>query len=199
MANTYSYSYGNDTVYCYPNSNVLRNKQNIKDVDELAEFERNTTAIRATFFETYFKKYTLNFNLLKRIHQYLFQDVYDWAGKVRSVDIAKGNMFCRTFAIESEAERIFTELKNENYLKNCPESLLAKRFAYYFSEINALHPFREGNGRTQRIFLNIMAKQMGYYLDFDEVSEDEMVIASYESFNRELDKMESLMSRIIKK
>ena len=81
---------------------------------------------------------------LQAIHRYIFQDVYDWAGKVRTVDIAKGNMFCNVRFISGQADEIFTKLKEEKYLAGLDEETFIKRLAYYFSEINALHPFREG-------------------------------------------------------
>ena len=77
--------------------------------------------------------------------------------KVRTVDIAKGNMFCNVRFISSQADVIFSGLKEEHYLAGLDEDMFIKRLAYYFSEINALHPFREGNGRSQREFIRSLA------------------------------------------
>lgn len=168
--------------YCYPNSRVLKNKLKIIDFDELYNEERNLSILRERELLDSGINGRFDFEHLKAIHRYLFQDVYDWAGEVRTVDIANGNMFCRCFAIETEAERIFAELKKEKYLQNLKAGEMAKRLAYYLAEINALHPFREGNGRTQREFIRQLAYQNGYFLSYAGITQEEMVEASKASF-----------------
>ena len=101
MNKKYSYSYGHDDVYCYENSDVLRNKLNVKDADKKRVFG---------------KSFFLN------IHRLLFEDIYDWAGKIRTVDIAKGTLFCRTFAIQNELNRIFQELADEEMIEASHDS-----------------------------------------------------------------------------
>ncbi len=98
-------------------------------------------------------KGTFDLKHLQAIHAYIFQDVYDWAGELRKVDISKGFMFCNFLFISEQAEEIFGKLKAENYLHGLKEDDFIVRLAYYFSEINALHLFREGNGRSQREFI----------------------------------------------
>lgn len=198
MGNMYSYSYGHDDIYCYEGTEVLKNKFNITDLSELQELERNITAVKEILVLED-KKSELNFSFLKKIHRTLFCDIYSWAGKVRTIDIAKGTLFCRTFAISDEAERIFLELKEENYLKDCPREELHKRMSYYMSEINALHPFREGNGRTQRLFMAVLAKRLGYFLDFTVISEDDMIEASYHSFSKDYSMMDEIFYKVLKK
>lgn len=168
--------------YCYPNSRVLKNRFNIHDQETLHNIERDLSNLRnqELFNSPLVGHY--DFDHLKRIHKYLFQDIYEWAGEVRTVDIAKGNLFCRCFAIESEADRIFTELRNEKYLKNLSIYELAERLAYYLAEINALHPFREGNGRTQREFIRQLAYQNNLFLSYVGITADEMIAASKASF-----------------
>lgn len=179
--------------YCYPNTRVLKNKLNIRDFDKLYDRERDLANIRAReLFESPIIGH-FDFTHLQKIHQYLFQDVYDWAGKVRTVDIAKGNLFCRYFAIEAEAERIFGELKKDKYLESLSIAGFSKKLAYYFSEINALHPFREGNGRTQREFIRQLALQNGYFLSFIGIKKSEMIEASMASFKLNYNPMERLI------
>lgn len=127
------------------------------------------------------------------------QDIYEWAGEIRKVDIAKGNMFCNVKFIESQAEDIFGKLKAENYLKDLSESEFSARLAYYFSEINALHPFREGNGRSQREFIRTLALHNGYVINFAKVSREEMQEASERSFLCDYEMMEKLFLRCIRK
>ncbi|NLW10250.1 MAG: hypothetical protein GX036_10425 [Firmicutes bacterium] len=79
------------------------------------------------------------------------------------------------------AEVIFRCLKEENYLKNLDPDNFSKKTDYYFSAINELHPFREGNGRAQREFIRQLALNAGYILDFSEVTAREMLEASIKS------------------
>lgn len=179
--------------YCYPNSRVLKNKLNIHDADELHDAERRLAKYRSReLFESPIKGH-FDFRHLQKIHAYLFQDIYAWAGEPRTVDIAKGNLFCRYFAITAEASRIFNELKAEKYLKNLDVGTFAGRLAYYFAEINALHPFREGNGRTQREFIRQLAFQNGYFLSFAKVTKNQMIKASKASFNLNYAPLEQLV------
>ena len=157
--------------YCYPDSRVLKNKLNIHDFDELSLEERKLVKYRSReLFEEPIQG-RFDFEHLKAILRYLFQDIFDWAGEVRTVDIAKGNLFCRCFVIEAEAKRIFGELKQEKYLRGLMIGDLSERLAYYLSEINALHPFREGNGRSQREFVRQLALLNGYFLSFVRIKE----------------------------
>lgn len=179
--------------YCYPNSRVLKNKLDIRDRDTLLEAERRLSKYRneELFNSPLVGHY--DFDHLQRIHKYLFQDIYDWAGEVRTVDIAKGNLFCRTFAIASEADRIFTELKSEKCLKNLPINQLGARLAYYLAEINALHPFREGNGRTQREFIRQLAYQNNLFLSYAGITQDEMITASKASLKLDYKPLQELI------
>ena len=179
--------------YCYPNTRVLKNKFNIRNNDELHTAERRLAKYRTEELMHDPIKGRFDFSHLRQIHHYLFQDIYDWAGKVRTVDIAKGNLFCRCFAIQPEAERIFKELESERYLQGLNTGGFAERLAYYFAEINVLHPFREGNGRTQREFIRQLAFQNNYFLSYAGITKDEMVQASIESFKRNYSLLEKML------
>ena len=188
-----------DSKYCYPDSDVLVNKLDIRDLEKLQLAERKLTMLR--LFELLDKPINgkFDFKHLQAIHKYIFQDIYDWAGKVRTVDIAKGNMFCNVKFIESQADEIFSKLKKENYLAGLDENAFVKRLAYYFSEINALHPFREGNGRSQREFIRSLALKNGYLIHFDRITKDEMLLASQKSFLCDYTLMEALFAKCLQK
>ena len=188
-----------DTKYCYPDSDVLVNKLDIRDPNKLQIFERKLTMLR--LLELIDKPIEGKFDLkhLQAIHAYIFQDVYDWEGKIRTVDIAKGNTFCNVRFISSQADVIFSKLKEEYYLAGLEEYMFTKRLAYYFSEINALHPFRKGNGRSQREFIRSLALKNGYLIYFEKVSKEEMLIASKKSFMCDYEDMEKIMAKCIKK
>lgn len=188
-----------DNVYCYPDSDVLKNRMGIRDKEQLGRLEKRLTMLR--ILELVDKPIQGRFDLkhLQAIHKYIFQDVYEWAGKIRKVDIAKGNMFCNAKFIESQAEEIFGKLKGENFLRGLDEKEISLRLAYYFSEINALHPFREGNGRCQREFIRTLAPHAGYVINFANVSREEMLKASEDSFLCDYKRMERLFARCIRK
>lgn len=187
-----------DRIYCYPNSNVLVNKLNIRDNEKLYEAERKITAFRLQ--ELIKEPVDGNFDLkhLCDIHRYIFQDIYTWAGELRTVDIAKSNLFCKVQYIEEAGKKIFDSLRKDDYLTNLSRDEFIIKIAYYFSEINALHPFREENGRTQREFIRLLALEAGYKLMLSNVTEDEMMEASKESFLCDYSSMEKLFKKAIK-
>ena len=136
----------------------------------------------------------LDFSYFKHLHFYIFQDIYGWAGKTRTVNISKGSPFCLCQFIDDQAIELFQKLERENYLVDAEN--IAERLSFYLSELNAIHPFREGNGRAQRMFIEILADRAGYEVDFSEVTAEEMIEASYQSFNQNYDPMNAIMRRI---
>lgn len=102
---------------------------------------------------------------LQAIHHFIFQDVYDWAGKLRTVDIAKGgHLFALPQFIQASLTAFFTNLKSEAHLRHLAQNLFIGRSAHYFGELTAIHPFREGNGRSQREFFRELALHAGYVI-----------------------------------
>ena len=194
----YSYDYEYDKTYCYPSSNVLKNKLNIRNAADLQEAERNITALRLLELKQAHPEGSLDFSNFKRLHYHIFQDIYDWAGKTRTVNISKGTQFCLFQYINEQANELFERLEKEDYLIGTSQPI-AERLAFYLSELNAIHPFREGNGRTQRMFIEILAYRAGYEVDFSTVTADEMIEASYQSFNRNYEKINALFMRITNK
>ena len=125
----------------------------------------------------------------------MFGDIYGWAGKLRHVDIAKGNQFCLAMNLDVYCSNLFKKLEQEHYLIDCKENV-PHRFAHYLSEINVLHPFREGNCRTQRLFIEYLASVAGYRVDFSQVTAEEMIIASADSFACEYESINRMFDRI---
>ena len=137
-------------------------------------------------------KGNFDFNYLKCIHKYLFQDIYRWAGDIRNCNIAKQDLFCLTEHIESFGNEVFDKLKKEKYFKDYDFETKLDKLVELFADINALHPFREGNGRSQRIFIESLAKINGIYLDLTNVSKMDMIIASHESINGNYTKLKNV-------
>ena len=171
-----------NSKYCYENSEVLINKLDIKDAKKLSIYEAKITAAKSLSLRQ--KGITGNFdkNHFLEIHKYLFEDIYPFAGKLREENIAKGAFrFAMWEYIEPELDKLLNSLKQENYLLGLSKEKLAKRLAYYLSELNVLHPFREGNGRTEREFIRQLALKNGYVLNLKKVKPKEMLEACIES------------------
>jgi cell filamentation protein len=197
MKADFDYQFEWDKKYCYPNSRVLKNKLGIADAESFKISEREITSVVMQEIMEYPVEGHFDFDHLRAIHKSLFEDIFSWAGEIRTVDISKGSYFCSSHHIEKFASALFNELKKENYLKPTNPSDLCSRLAYYFAEINALHPFREGNRRTQRIFILCLAESLGYTLHYAKVTDREMMNASVESFNGNNAPLESLFEKII--
>lgn len=168
--------------YCYENSNTLINQLNIKDEKVLQKYEAKITAAKLLSLRQ--KGVTGNFDVKHfiAIHTYLFEDIYPFAGKFRTEDISKGVFsFAHWEYIDTELERLLKELKKEEYFHGLEKSVFSKRLAYYISELNVLHPFREGNGRTIREFARQLALKNGYILNLTNISPQEMLEASKKS------------------
>ncbi|MDA8226857.1 MAG: Fic family protein [Desulfitobacterium hafniense] len=157
-----------DKIYCYHGSSVLKNKLGIKDLLTLQDAEREIVSVRLAELKLYSPPGIIDLEYLKGIHKHLFQDLFSWAGKLRTVRISKGTLnFAYPEHIESQANGYFQQLERENYLRNTPLDLFCDRLAYYKTEFNMIHPFREGNGRTLRHFIETLALQNGYELNFE--------------------------------
>ena len=171
-----------NSVYCYKDSDVLKNNLDIRDNKKLLEVERKITM--AKLFELRQNNQIKNFDKehFISIHKFLFEDLYPFAGKFRSENIGKGNFcFAESRFIDSELDRLLLQLKREQYLSGLNKVDISKRLAYYMAELNVLHPFREGNGRTIREFIRQLAYKNGFVLDLQRVDPKDMLNASIKS------------------
>lgn len=146
----------------------------------------------------------LNYVHLKAIHYFLFSDVYNWAGKDRyeaniTAEFGKGTTFFTAYdKLPIVAKQLFDALENENYFKGQNKEDFAKSTAVFMNGLNIMHPFREGNGRVQRIFMEYLAKNTGYNLSFRDISTDEMLKASIYGARGNLDFMEKIFIKSLK-
>ena len=191
------YDYEEDGTYCYPNTDILINKLNIRDKVALSNAERSITLIRMIEMEEHPIEGDYNLDHIKDIPKAIFGDIFEWAGKLRTVDISKGTLFCKSEYIEDNAVKLFRQLKDEKRLTGLQKHEIIPRLAYYLCEINAIHPFREGNGRAQRQFIKQLAFDAGFYLDFTGISNEEMIQASIRGFLMDYSYMERLIERSI--
>jgi cell filamentation protein len=169
-----------DDPYCYPGTSVLKNRLDLRTQSELQEFEAMITAQRA---DEPLPAGRLDCDHYLAIHRHLFQDVYDWAGQVRTVRMAKENsVFCYPEHIEFQMRRLFSELAADNWFRDLGAESFASKAAHFLAELNAIHPFREGNGRTQNVFFSILANRSGHPLDFRCLRPPDMLQAMIASF-----------------
>lgn len=172
---------------CYENSTVLKNKFDIRDEQQLNIMEQSITSmlIARALIEIPFEN--VDFDFYKNLHKYVFSDIYEWAGTVRNVDMSKkGTNFCKVDRIEDRATAIFKRLKESDYLRKYHDDEFIIEFTDLYCELNHLHPFREGNGRIQRLFLSMLVSNMGKKLDFSEIDADLLMIATIKSVSGEI-------------
>lgn len=170
---------GSGDPYTDTETGVMYNRFGIKDREILKDVETSITYARA--YELMHTPISGKFDLnhMKEIHRKLFGDIYEWAGQIRLVDIAKGNsMFASYNQIESYAPKITQQLAKEQYLRGFDADEFSQRAGYYMGELNALHPFREGNGRTQREFIGQLAHEAGHHIKWKGIERQEMIKAS---------------------
>jgi len=141
--------------YCYRGTTVLKNVPGLRDAAALERFETAITAQRAG---EPLPSGRLSVQHYQAIHRHLFQDVYRWAGRFRSVRLTKGtSTFCYPEHIKGELQRIFLALRDSDCLRGLDAQSFALAAAHFLSELNAVHAFRDGNGRAQLAFLALLA------------------------------------------
>jgi len=165
-------------------SNIL----GITNMDELLTIERKITSIKQNEIRRNGLKGDFDYDHLKKIHKELFKDIYNWAGEDR-YDMGYGGVFRKgksEFTLGSGlpvvAKALFKALEDENYFKNLAQKDIIKSLASFLHGLNVLHPFREGNGRTQRLFIEELAKNAGYTLNLSNVNQHTMIQASILGF-----------------
>jgi cell filamentation protein len=184
---------GNDH-YIDPESGVLKNRLSITDEALLEAAEADFVAERSRELSETPLKGRFDLAHLQAIHRQLFRDMYEWAGQLRTVDIGKGgHLFAHHGHIASAAAPIFNQLAVEKHLAGLSPVVFSERAAYFLGELNALHPFREGNGRAQREFVSHLAHAAGYYIAWENAIRADMVQASIESFRGDTSKLAAII------
>ena len=179
--------YSHHDEYTDPATGVLKNRLGITDEATLEQTEAQFVAQRS--HELVQDPIPGAFDLphLQAIHRHLFGDLYEWAGQLRTVDVIKDtSRFAHHAYLERAAETIFRELAQENHLRGLEPAEFSRRAAHYLAEMNALHPFREGNGRAQREFLSQLARENDYAIAWEHITQADMLDASRRSFSGDL-------------
>ena len=163
---------------------ILINKYDCRDAEELKELEARSTMGNLVYLQLHPISGKFDFKHLKEIHRFIFQDVYDWAGKVRTIDIGKNNLFCRAQFINEYATEVFGDFYSSCFDAREDREAFVEKVVSHYADLNALHPFREGNGRSQREFTRELCLKCGYVFDLTSTSYKEMIAASVLSFDK---------------
>lgn len=189
------YGVGQDS-YCYPGTSTLINRLGLRDDLALSKAEHDLSQIAASEIDFELPPYNLAY--LQQIHRHLFKDVYAWAGELRTVDIAKADTrFCTVTRIEPEANKLFSALAQANWFEGFERSNLIRAVAELFGDLNVVHPFREGNGRAQRILFEHIIVNAGYEIDWWEVDEGEWIQANIDAVVCDYRAMTDIFTRCI--
>ncbi len=170
------------SLYCYPDSDVLKNKLNIKDRDELKQAEEEITALKQYMLMESPIKGRFSKTQLLNIHRFLFEDIYPFAGHIRREQISKGKtMFYPPHLIDQELDKVFGTIHSTDMLRETDRNRQVEHLSYIMSELNIIHPFREGNGRSIRELIRCMALHYGFSLDWSQINRDTMLDAAVSS------------------
>jgi cell filamentation protein len=187
-----------DDPYVYPGTSCLRNRAGILDSDELERFEAEQTSI--ILAQLAHQRLPGRYDLahLKSFHRRIFGDIYEWAGELRTIAIAKEqSLFALPEHIEPYLSRVLSELAEERLLRALPRHEFVDRLTYYYAELNAVHPFREGNGRTQRAFLGQLAHQAGYHLAWERLGGERNNRASAASLRGDSRPLQAMLDDLV--
>lgn len=188
------------TDNCYEGTTCLVNKLDIRDEEELASVEAALTLANIGLLEQEPLEGHFDFAHYRAIHKFLFGELYEWAGETRTVNLSKkGTQFVPADEIEQVGNAIFNRLAKMNFFCNDGFDDFIEHITEFYCDTNRLHPFREGNGRTQRVFLAQLIRHAGYDIDFGNVDMDELMIATIHAANGVTDYVEKIFRESIHK
>lgn len=184
-----------DDPYCYKGSFVLKNRAGLRDADALEGFELEMSSLRA---EEPLPEGNFDPEHYCAVHRHLFQDVYVWAGRYRAVRTAKdGNLFCYPEHVASQMVGLFGRLNDTSFLPGAAVSVFVKAVAHFLGELNAIHAFREGNGRTQLSYLHLIGLRAGRRFELARVLTEPMLSAMIGSFHGQFAALEVELQELL--
>lgn len=187
-----------NSKYTYKGTDILKNKLGIKDEKLLKEYETRIVAFKIATISTVILPMDYTPERLKFIHKYLFDDIFYFAGEYREENITKGNFRFSEFEyIEENIQRIFNNIKIDEMRKMSFNDFV-KQISYIMTELNVLHPFREGNGRTIRELIREICFDCGYVIDWYEINHDDILKASIKAVFDETEQIK-MLRRSVKK
>jgi cell filamentation protein len=185
-----------DDPYCYKGTFVLKNKAGLRDAAELEAFELEMSTLRA---EEPLPRGRFGPAHYRAVHRHLFCDVYDWAGRYRTVRTSKsGNVFCYPEHIDAQMKRLFQRLQRRPFKGGDASALrFVEAAAAFLGELNAIHAFREGNGRAQLAFMHSLSIRAGRPLDMAKLRPKLFLGAMIKSFDGDYDPLARQLRRLL--
>jgi cell filamentation protein len=184
--------------YVFPGTNCLRNRLGIRDPRELAVIEAEQTSILIAQLERTRLPGRYDLAHLRAFHRRIFGDIYEWAGELRTVAIAKDDsLFALPEHIDAYLVGVFAELAGEEHLRGLARGPFLDRLTHYYAELNAAHPFREGNGRAQRAFLGQLARDAGHTLAWRRLERERNIGAARASHRGENSPLLELLDELL--
>jgi len=184
--------------YAYPGTSCLRNRAGIRDPSQLEQFEAEQTTIVLAQLQREPLSGRYDLSHLSAFHRRIFGDVYDWAGELRTVRLAKEqSVFALPEHIEPYLTRVLSDLAEEHFLRGLPRQGFVERLTHYYAELNAVHPFREGNGRTLRAFMGQLAREAGYHVAWERLDARRNVDASEASIRGDNGALRQMLDELI--
>lgn len=173
----YSITSSNDG--CYSGTTVMINKLGLKSQTALDEVEAVAVTLHSAEIEGEGFDAPFTFDFYCNLHKRLFGDLYEWAGELRTVDLSKkGTFFYPAESLRRFGNAKFERLQELDEFRGLSRSQLIDEITDFYHELNMLHPFREGNGRTQRVFFTLLLRRLGYSISFAECDTDELMMAT---------------------
>lgn len=170
-----------DDPYVYKGTSTLKNRLSLRDAGQLESFELEMSTLRAG---EALPDGLFDVRHYMAIHRHLFQDVYAWAGRPRTVRTSKGgNSFCYPEHIHSQLDKLFQRVKPLHELAALPTEAYCIWAADFLSDLNAIHVFREGNGRAQLVFLLQLSAAVRHPMVLDRIQPEPFLLAMIESFS----------------
>ena len=175
------------SIYCYPDTDVLVNKLGSRDKDALKAAEIEFVAIKqiALLEEPIPGRFTKTH--LMRIHRFLFEDVYPFAGHIRREQISRGDtMFYPPDAIDRQLKKIFAQIHEKQLLKETDRQKQIENLSWVMAELNIVHPFREGNGRSTRELIRCMALEYGLHINWGNTDRETLINAAIDAVDDDM-------------
>jgi len=178
-------------------SGLLRNRLGITDARALRHVEAELTASR--IYDLIRSPIPGAYDLahLRAFHRQIFQDLYDWAGELRTVSIGRGRLFSLPQHLEADAGELFGWLARAEHLRGRDRAAFVDDLTELYADLNALHPFRDGNGRTQRAFLGQLAVDAGHPIHWAAMDPAENNAASKAAHEGDNDAVRSLLDLLV--
>ncbi len=184
--------------YLLPDGHTLRNLVGAGEPGELRYIEDALVEARALTLREHGLPATYDLDGLRAIHRHLFQDIYEWAGQPRTVEIRKGDaFFAPVDRIESAMNDVAQVVTETDHLRDVAASDVPGTLADLYAVVNHVHPFREGNGRTQREYLTALARESEHHINWETVSGEENDHASHAARTGDRTPLREMFARII--